>query len=270
MKDHHSNNTAEELKKNLQAHPRATRVIFCTLVLLVLALFLLCTVSLVLVFFSVDVIEVYGESRYSSEELILSSGIEKGDRLYYLGAEKKEKALLQKYPYLKSVEIKGYFPNKAVIEVEDFDTTYIAKHELGYCYLNEDLMILEIAETAPTLSETDSIYLDFQSSFSGGVGEDGICEEKDFIKEICDCLKNFEHFDKLDKICGKDKHSISFVFAESCKIVLGNTQNTDEKIKLALQIYNSSDFDRESCSVIDVSNEKKVVLRYVTKEDFQK
>ena len=59
MKDHHSNNTAEELKKNLQAHPRATRVTFCALVLLVLALFLLCTVSLVLVFFSVDVIEVY-------------------------------------------------------------------------------------------------------------------------------------------------------------------------------------------------------------------
>lgn len=270
MNESHPNNTAAELKYRLKEHPLATRIIFAVLVLILVLLILWGTVSLVLVFFSVENIEVYGESPYSSEELILSSGIEKGDRLYYLGADKKEAELLEKYPYLKSVEIKSYFPNKAVIEIESFEAVYVSKHESGYSFLNEDFKILEIIEPKASFDEIGAIYLDLPYALSGETGSRAVFEDEGSVKDICALLKSFEYFDKINKISVKDKHNFSFVFAENCKIILGNMQNTEEKLRLAIKIYDSADFNRESLSIIDVSNEKKVILRYVSEEDFEK
>lgn len=262
MKEHNANDTSTHIQRNMLSHPRATRAIFALLALAVLALFIWGIVSLVLVFFSVGEIEVRGNAPYSSEELISASGIEKGDRLYYLGADKKEKQLLERFPYLESVEIKSYFPNKVLIEAQALDVLLVTEIDGGYCAINKDFEILEMAQSIGELSAARTIYLDLDL--------EKMREEKTLLYELLEGLERFEHFDSINKIIVRDRHDISFIFSGNCRIVLGNTQNIGEKLKLALQIYNSSDFDRENYSAIDVSNKKKVLLRYVNKEDFEK
>lgn len=270
MKEHNANDTSAYIRKNMLAHPKATRAVFALFALAVLALFIWGIVSLVLVFFSVEEIEVRGDAPYSSDELIYAVGIEKGDRLYYLGADKKEKQLLDSFPYLESVEIKSYFPNRVVIEAQALDLILVTKHESGYCALDKDFLVLEVAQSISELSGARSIFLDTLGTFSGEVGQIGESEEKSLLADVFAGLEDFERFDEINKIIVRDRHNISFVFAGNCRIVLGNTQNANEKVSLALKIYNSGDFDRENYSIIDVSNEKKALLRYVDKENFEK
>ena len=270
MKEHNTNDTAAYIQKNMLAHPRATRAIFACLVLLVIALCIWGAVSLVLVFFSVDEIEVRGDAPYSSEELISVSGIEKGDRLYYLREKQIKKELLECLPYLEDVEIKAYFPGKVVIEAKALEVVLVSKHESGYCALDGDMRFLEVVENIGDLSGARSIFLETKSGFSGAVGEVGQCEEKELVCELLAELANFEYFESVNKIIIRDRHDVSFVFSGNCRIALGNTQNMSEKLSLALKIYNSADFDKENYSVIDVTNEKKVLLRYVDKENFDK
>ena len=254
----------------IYAHKRATKFIFALLVLLVVAIILWAVVSLVLLFFSVEEIAVYGDSRYTDEEIILSSGIEIGDRVYYLNEKKAKDALLSAYPYLEDVEIKGYFPNKAVIEIKEYDTVYITEHESGFCCFNEYFEIIEIVDKLPDLLNSGHIRLYLENTLSGNVGDSIPQDQSELIENTMESLEGFEEIDRLNRIDLRDRHNIAIVFAHNCRIIIGGAQGANEKLALALRIYNSGDFNKNDYSIIDVTNDKKVVLRYVDKKDFEK
>ena len=115
-------NQNEEVKRE---HRQASKVIFVLVVIAaIVAVFALVT-SIVLLLFPVKEIEVLGDSRYDYSEIIEASGIKNGTRLYFLNEEKAEKAILSAFPYLESVEINSYFPNRVKIEIKEFDEIYL-------------------------------------------------------------------------------------------------------------------------------------------------
>lgn len=259
---------AKAIRQTLSEHPLATRVIFATLAFALAVLVIWGCVSAVLAFFSVEEIEVRGESRYSVEDIISKSGIRQGDRLYYLGSDKRERELLDAYPYLESVRIISYFPNRVIIEVSEYKTLFIAEHKGGACVLNERLEVLEIVSSAEEASR--SVRLELSAPLDASLGEIVTFEDSELASAFASALKGFEYYDRINKISVKDKHGIYFVFDGKYKIITGNIQKLDEKLNLAMKIFSSSDFNKDNCAVIDARDTGKLSLRYVEQDEIAK
>lgn len=264
-----ADNSSPSVRDVLDRHPLASKVILAIAALILALLIVLGAVMLVLAFFSVDQIDIRGDSPYSEEEILSVCGIKKGDRLYYLGADEGERALLEKYPYLKSVEIVAYFPNKAVIKLESFRRVFVAECEEGYCYLNGELKILETVSSDEEIDK-GAIRLVLSEGVRGSVGEKAAFDGAKLVDKIYSALSDFEYFNEIGRMDVSDARSISFVFLGKYKIILGDTQSIPEKLSLALRIHGSDEFLKDSFAIIDVSNTKKAILRYVNEEDLSK
>ncbi len=257
----------EELKKSLDKHPRTTKIIFAVLVLLLIVLLVWGIVSLVLLAFPVDSIRIEGESPYSEGEILAACKLERGDRLYYLSAAKKERALLKAFPYIKNVDIKSYFPNKVVISIECYDRVYVARSEGGYVYMNESFTVLQ---SVGEYSNDGGILLSISQKVGAKDGETAEFSEKEELERVYSALKSSGLEKKTTHAFMKDKYNIAVVLENSCIIELGNSQNLEKKLSLFSEIYESESMSSDKLAKINVSDYKSGVFRPLDETNFAK
>ena len=95
------------------------------------------------VLFKVSSIQVKNSFYYSSEELISRSGIEKGDKLFNINVRDTEKMLEDRFPYLKSVQIKRRLPSAVVIQVVEETPLGAAYTDEGYAIVSNTGKVLK-------------------------------------------------------------------------------------------------------------------------------
>lgn len=91
-----------QMKKRRRAKARAATITVFILLLVVIIV----TVLLKTVLFPISNITVEGNKTISAQDIIASSGIEIGDRLFSVSSSRLNKSLTVKQPYIKSVKIK--------------------------------------------------------------------------------------------------------------------------------------------------------------------
>ena len=69
--------------------------------------------------FNCTSIEVEGNSRYTAEQLITQSGIEKGQNLLHIDADSAQSRIFAAFPYIDDVEVQKSFPTKVKIVVQE-------------------------------------------------------------------------------------------------------------------------------------------------------
>ena len=99
------------------------------------------------VFFKVESIKVVGSCIYSVEDIILVSGIEKGDNMIRLSSDDISTKLETKLPYIKEAEIIKSYPNKMGIRVSPAVESYLLKTNQGLCVADADYKVLRKVET---------------------------------------------------------------------------------------------------------------------------
>ena len=62
------------------------------------------------------------------------------------------------------------------------------------------------------------------------------------------------------------KYDISFVIEKKFQFVIGSMSDVGEKIDVSFKVCFTDDFKREENCIIDSSDKKRVILRYVTDE----
>ena len=253
-------------EKMLKEHKRASKVIFALGIILAVVLVFSLITSIVLLLFPVTEIEVVGDSRYDYSKVIEASGIEDGDRLYYLNKDKAEKAILSALPYLKSVEINSYFPNRVKIEIVEYEDIYLVAHTSGFCYVNSEFEILEIVESAPTYERFSGIFIKLEAPLDGEIGSIADREDTKRANEMISYIKEYGFYKYLNIVDVKNKYDNSFVVGKKYKFVLGAMTDIEEKIEVSYKVCFRDDFDQEKNGIIDATDKKKVLLRYVNDE----
>lgn len=71
------------------------------------------------VFFEISVVEVTGNSRYTTEQIVTASGIHTGDSLFFINRIGAGSRIVVKLPYIESVQITRKLPNSIFISVEE-------------------------------------------------------------------------------------------------------------------------------------------------------
>ncbi len=118
------------------------RTLYAMLVL-VLAVGIILTLSMT-VLFNIREIQVSGDAQhYSAEEIVAATGISVGDNMVRLDTAKAEQRGYDALVYVEAVHIRRQFPSTLIIEVEKCVPTYNVSYEFGTLILSKSGRILE-------------------------------------------------------------------------------------------------------------------------------
>ena len=251
-------------------HKTSSKLILIAGAAVALVLIFAILASLVLLIFPVKEIEVTGDSRYSYEEIIAASGVKHGARLYFVNENKAEKRLLEGMPYLENAEVNSYFPNRVKIEINEYRDVYLVQHERGYCYVNAKFEILEIIDKPCAYESFSDIFIKLEAPLSGEVGDVCFKEDAQRALELIEYIKEYGFYTYLNIVDVKGKYNVSFIVEKKIKFVLGSMSDLEEKIDASFKVCFTNEFKRDENCVIDSSDKKRVVLRYVDGDTVKK
>ncbi len=132
----------KETKKN---RFRTRFYVITTLAIVIIAGLILSVSSL----FTVDSIEVQGNSHYTAEEIINMSHASPGRNIIYKANIKETTQFLEQNPYIKNAEVKRRLPSTIVIKVTEREEKLAFKYDDDYLAMDEDGIVLKKTRNKP-------------------------------------------------------------------------------------------------------------------------
>ncbi len=119
--------------------------------LLIMAAIVAAVIFGVAIFFKVNTVEVQGNAIYSAEEIRSASGIQKGDNLFTLNKEAAAGSIKASLPYVETVSIIRFLPDKIVIEVKESAATFAVTTDTNTTWLINSVgkALEQISDSAP-------------------------------------------------------------------------------------------------------------------------
>ena len=119
--------------------------------LLIMAAIVAAVIFGVAIFFKVNTVEVQGNAIYAAEEIRSASGIQKGDNLFTLNKEAAAGSIKASLPYVETVSIIRFLPDKIVIEVKESDATFAVTTDTNTTWLINTVgkALEQISDSAP-------------------------------------------------------------------------------------------------------------------------
>ena len=120
--------------------------------LYVMVLFFMLTIGVVLiftVFFKVKTVEVLGVTRYLSEDIVVSSGIEPGVNMFRLNRTGICNNLVREYSYIKEARLQYTLPDTVTILVTEAEPAGAVKQGGSYVLFSAENRVLETGVAAP-------------------------------------------------------------------------------------------------------------------------
>ncbi len=95
----------------------------------------------------------------TNEEIITVAGLKRGQPILFINKDKAIARVEQAYPYVKVVQIKTTGAMSIEIRVRSREAMYYVFHNHKYFFLDEDLKVLNVVESAETVHDRDLIQL---------------------------------------------------------------------------------------------------------------
>lgn len=100
------------------------------------------------VFFRVDEITVVGQHKYTAEEIIAASGIQRGDNLFLLNKSKISRQIYTGLPYVDGVNPRRVLPDQVILTVTECVPAAVVKGGEGHWVIDQNGKLLEQVPTA--------------------------------------------------------------------------------------------------------------------------
>lgn len=208
---------------------------FIALMAFMSLLALICLALVFSRFIGVGEFEIKGETDYRLSELISKSGIRTGDMMSSVNEREAERILLEKCPYLKSVEVKKKFPNKICFEVEERVLGWYLEVSEDYYALDYDLLVLletydeesikERGLTKLVLPEIESVVCDRLPEF--GHGDEQLIRE---TLKIIDSFRTNGIKERLTYLDLSNRFEIKLTIDGEFDVNLGDMKDIDTKL----------------------------------------
>ncbi|MBE6592671.1 MAG: FtsQ-type POTRA domain-containing protein [Ruminococcaceae bacterium] len=198
----------------------------------------LALISLLFVFLrfvGVGGFEIKGSTEYELSELISASGIRSGDAMSSVRVKTAEKLLLEKCPYLKSVDVKKKFPNKIVFKVEERVLGWYLQVGDDFYALDYDLRILLETYDEQSLIDrglTKLVLPELESAVCDELPEFGNDDEQ-LIGEtlkIIDSFRTHEMKPRLTYLDLSNRFEITLIIDSTFEVKLGDMSNIETKL----------------------------------------
>ena len=118
-------------------------------VTLAVAFTVIILITAMALFFKISDITVEGAARYSEREILLASGIEEDNSIFFLSSGKAEVAIKSQLPYIDSVKVERRLPGSVVIRVTESVPAAYIPYDGSYWVIDLTGRILEKVSSAP-------------------------------------------------------------------------------------------------------------------------
>lgn len=240
-------------QKNTARHIRQ-RIYYVVLLTFLLLIFILGAVA---IFFRITDIQIEGNTVYSDEEILNSSGISEGMNIYLVKEQDVQRSILTKHPYVRSVSVDRDVPNSVVIDLECDSPSYYVELGGEYFVLSKNLRVLERFFDKDRMTEAHSDIRCFKASEikSAIVGS-----ELEFVtpgysesaKEVLGVLEECEIFPEITSIYFDDRFNIGIVYQGRLKANIGNGEEAEIKLRFMNEIVKDLGDARGTIDIKDV------------------
>lgn len=215
------------------------------------------------VFFRVHDVVVTGNVRYTEEEIILASGIEKGDNLFFINRGAATAKINARLPYVEQAWIERSLPNKLEIHITESDAIAVVTAEDGTLWvLDRNCKLLA---TAGQSEVAGLIAVEGLSPLEPEVGEllspeASETPKVDYLADILGLISELGMQESISWINMTDYSSPSFRYLDRFTVKLGAHANLEYKFQLMLSaVAKMSAGDRGS---LDVGIDNRAHLTY--------
>ena len=199
------------------------------LLLLLLLLIILIVILLFAPFMQIKKINCIGNSKITTDEIIASSSIKKGDNIIRL-SKKKAKDGINDLAYIKNVEIEKKLPSTINIKVVEAQVCAYIPIDDKFLYLDEEGKILETAITPPEGVVPVITGANITNSTPNTViGLDNQEQIEDY-KALVQVLLNSKFKGMITKIDLASTSKITFTINDKLNVIVGDTDNLDYKV----------------------------------------
>ena len=215
-------------------------------------------------FFNIKNIQVTGNEKIASEEIISLSGIQLEQNTFQLQKSEIRQAIKQN-AYIDTVTIRRNWPDGITIEVTERTPTYMLSFGNGYVYINNQGYLLEISQEkldTPIITG----YLTKEEEVK--VGNRLCTEDLERLNDVLQIMKSMESnniSDLVTQINIEDKQDYILTLAKEKKTVhMGDTSNLSTKIPYIIKIIEENkDIEGEIFVNTDLSNKGAIFRRKV-------
>ena len=186
-------------------------------------------------FLKIDHIEVTGNSRYTSDEIVEVSGISVGQNLYAIDKKEARRFITLEYPYINEVIIRRTLPSTLTFKIGEEDPRYYTEIFGEYFILSQSLRILE--RTSEFDEDNTSLVLLKLPVVKKAIVGNAVEFDKEltfgYISEFIDRVENNGMASRLTEIDISNKYNIYVNCEDRFRIYLGDNTDTDMKLTFA-------------------------------------
>ncbi|WP_390489067.1 cell division protein FtsQ/DivIB [Solibaculum mannosilyticum] len=209
------------------------------------------------VFFNIQTIQVQGETRYETEEIIRASGLAKGKNLLLADIKGGEEDLTVKLPYIGSAHIVRQLPATVIIEVEENTPAYAVQMEGGWAVADENGKTLEYLQ-----GQVPSVPVVVGISVTGAPPgypmefEDE--EQKNKLTDLTKALKENNLIEKTTQMDFTNSSDITVLYDNRITLKCGGAVDLDAKLAMAQEAIARKAPDEQKATIVLTSTQATV------------
>jgi cell division protein FtsQ len=248
MAEYETNNVVTRYNAKKKKRQKRRKFVFYSM--LTVFFVLLITVLSVTVFFNINDIAVTGNEKYSNDEVIAASGLEKGGNLFRINKFKIIDSMYEKLPYASKITIDRHLPVGIEIIIEEAKPYFYT--EVGGCYylVSETLKVLEMTavppQTLPFVTGLENATVKVGEVMTD---EEGICNR---LNTLTGALKKYIGDDCVTAIDVSLSYELTFEYLGRIKVNVGTAEKIDFKLQLVSRVIDQN--NKNENAVIDVSD----------------
>lgn len=209
------------------------------------------------VFFKVSIIEVKGNQRYSTEEVLAASGIKEGDNLVFMNTISAETRLYNALIYISGASVSRKLPNKVVIEVWESGAVAVVETDSGLWLIDKNCRLLTSCKTSEAQNYVNIIGL---CGIAPEAGRELVAAAEDaprikYLKTILTAMSERQILSDVDNLDVSNIANAQFKYNERFTVKMGKNEYVENKLEMLLGA--AAKLTPEEKGIIDVSEDKK-------------
>lgn len=226
------------------------------LVIIVLAVTVVGTVLSMTVFFKIKSIDVYGETIYSSKQIIDVGKIKLESNLIRLDSRAVEERIEKSLPFVAEAKIYKRLPTTVDINVTAAQTAGYIETKGGIFEISTEGKILSKLKKIPSGMAKIEGLGEFEAKVSEFVPSEN--EALSYVTRIYTELGKAISKD-ITSVNVSDRINLSFVYRDRITVKLGSETDLNEKLKFVLQLLvDSEKINQDDIGIIYATNAKRI------------
>ncbi len=235
---------------------------------IVIAVLLVAVIGVVCitVFFGLKSVEIRGNSRYSTSDILSVCDFSSDTNLFAIDFEATEAAIVKNCPYIREVSFRRVLPSTLIMTVVEDTPKYCAEIHDDWFLLSDDLRVIsrhDIYEEVSILSLPITYLLlpEVDYAVAGEVVRFSQPSAFNYLKSFLTEISAHSFYEQVECIDTTDRYHINLYAGEGKYLIsIGNSESLDTKLRFVAKVLEDPTFTSTTIASINVEYVNHVIV----------